>query len=169
MKRAVRLREAAKKQVAKGKWIQPGHELRFTNEELVFDFFQEAMAGVVLALSALDNLLTELVPDGFTYTTNDGEWSRQRIETSMGVERKLTEIAPIATGRPNIRNTNVELFNRAMTLKALRDDIGHSKLNRGYSGPESRKTIFSDLFEEDLISLVNCVGEIGAHYGLASP
>lgn len=168
MKRAERLRAAAKKQIAKGKWIQPGHELRFTNEELVFDFFAEAMAGVVLALSALDNLLTELVPDNFTHTSKDGEWSRQRIESSMGVERKLTEIAPIATGRPNIRNENVELFDRAMSLKALRDDIGHSKLHRGYGGTELRKTIFSDLFEADLLALVSCVGEIGIHYGAAS-
>jgi len=166
MIRAGRLRDAAKKQIGKGKWIQLGFELRFTNEELVYDFFGEAMAGVILAHAALDNVLNELVPKGFVHNSKDGEWNRERIEKSMGLERKLTEIAPIATGCPNVRDANVELFDQAMRLKVLRDDIGHAKLDRGYGGPESRRTIFSDLFSADLLGLTRCVQEVGEHYGL---
>src|ERR1035437_163489 len=90
MKRAVRLREATKKQVTRGKWVQAGHELDFTNEELVFDFFQEAMARIILAHAALDNLLNEILPVNFVFESEDGEWSGQRIEGWMGVERKVT-------------------------------------------------------------------------------
>lgn len=166
LQKAERLRDAATKQVGPGKWVQPGFEIGFTNEPLVFDFFEHAMAGVVLAHTALDNVLNELLPADFVFLADDGtSWDRERIESSMGIERRLTQVAAAATGRPNLRHENPDLYDRAMTLKVLRDDLGHAKRDRGYGGAALNRTIFSDLFETDLVGLGAAVQAIGDHYG----
>jgi hypothetical protein len=164
MKRAERLREQAKKQTGRNKWIQLGHERSFTNEELVFDFFGEAMSGVILSFAALDNLLNEMLPSNFEYKTGDEVWDRRRIESSAGIERKLTQIVPSATGRASLADANPELFSTIVELKQLRDDIGHAKLDRGYGGIDRRRTIFSDLFSTNLIEFVDAVLEVGSHF-----
>jgi hypothetical protein len=55
VKRAVRLRQQLPQQIKRGRWIQPGFELGFSNEPLVYDFLQEAMGSVLLLHTALDN------------------------------------------------------------------------------------------------------------------
>lgn len=165
MRTAERLREAAKKQIRRDKWVQPAFELSFTNERLVFDFFEHAMAGIVLAHTALDNVLNELLPADFVFLADDStSWDRQRIESSMGIERRITQVAAAATGRPNLRSDKPELFAQAMTLKRMQDDLGHAKRDRAYGGPDLNRTIFSDLFDADLVGLGATVSAIGDHY-----
>ncbi|TPW15632.1 MAG: hypothetical protein FD127_647 [Acidimicrobiaceae bacterium] len=124
------------------------------------------MAGIVLAHCALDNLLNELLPRDFVFSADDGKsWTRAEIESGMGVERRLTQVAASATGRPNIRSESPTLFDKAMRLKGLRDDLGHAKQDRGYGGPHRYRTIFSDLFEVDFLDIGATVHKIGDHYG----
>src|SRR5688572_16391184 len=47
--RAVRLRSRCLRQTSRPKWTQPAITRRLTNDQLVFDFFGAAMAGVVQA------------------------------------------------------------------------------------------------------------------------
>jgi hypothetical protein len=166
LRRAEQLRRAATKQISRGKWVQPGFELTFTNEPLVFDFFAEAIAGVLLAHAALDNVLNELLPEDFVFTASDGRtFDRATVERSAGVERRLTEIAAAASGRQDIRDGHPALFEQAMQLKALRDDLGHAKRDRGYAPAGSERTIFTDLFAADLASLAEVPRAVGDYYG----
>ncbi|MCP3877278.1 MAG: hypothetical protein GY701_02620 [Sulfitobacter sp.] len=165
LKKADRLRAACSQQVRDVKWGQPGLTRRFTNEPLVYDFFEHAMAGIVLAHTALDNALNELLPEDFTYTDDKGQTrDREQIETGTGIELRLTRIAADATGVPNIRSAEPELFDRAMELKALRDDLGHAKLDRNYRGDASKGTVFSELFALDLQEIVDTVSEVADYY-----
>lgn len=170
LRRAERIRPTATRQVARARWIQPGFEMRFTNERLVYDFLEEAMAGVVLAHAALDNLLNELVPPDFTFTDDKNQvWSAERIQGYMGVERRLTQVAPIATGRSDLREEAADVVHRVLELKRLRDDVGHAKYARTYGGPDLLRTVFSDLFEADLIGFVAAVEAVGDHFGQLAP
>lgn len=168
--RASRLRRTAASQVGRGRWVQPGFELKFTNEQVVYDFLEEAMAGIVLAHAALDNALNELLPPDFEFTDEKGErWSAERIEGYMGLERRLTQVAAAATGRPNLRSVRPELVAEAIALKKLRDDIGHARRDRTYGGPNLLRTVFSDLFAYDLERVVGIVEDVSEHYGSPLP
>jgi hypothetical protein len=166
MVRAEGLRAKAVAQVVEGEWVQEGHEKNFEDEESVFDFFQEAMSGLVLAHTALDNLLNESLPFNFEFEVRRENWNRQRIESSAGIERKLTQFVPAATGRQNVATAEPALFARLMELKRLRDDVGHARLDRGYGRIESGKTIFSDLFAADLDAFIDDVRAVGVHYDI---
>lgn len=166
LKQAEEFCQIAKTQIERSEWVQDGHELSFTDEELVYDFFGEAMSGILLAYTALDNLLNELLPLDFEYKTEKEIWDRQRIESTAGVERKLTQFVPAATDRGSLAEGAPELYLRVMELKRLRDDIGHAKLERGFGGPRQGKTIFSDLFEVDLVLFVNAVSSVGVFFGV---
>src|SRR3546814_12235038 len=120
------------KQTGRTRWKVDGHGLQFTNEALVFDFFEHAMAAVVLLHTALDNLLNELLPVDFKYTSEKGEeWDRERIERSLGPDRPLTEVASAANGLPDIRHGRPDLFASAMRLDAREDNHGYTTRERG--------------------------------------
>lgn len=167
-RKAARLGAVAAKQVGRSRWAPAGHEMNFTNEALVFDFYEHAMAAVVLTHTALDNVLNELLPADFTFSPADGEtWTREYIESSVGIERRATQIAAAASGRPNIRTARPDLFERVVALKALRDDLGHAKRDRGYGGPQLNRTIFSDLFAANFAEMAETPTAVGDHYGWA--
>src|SRR3546814_16290732 len=108
------------------------------------------MAAVVLLHTALDNLLNEMLPVDFKYTSEKGEeWDRERIERSIGLERRLTEVAAAATGLPDIRTGRPDLFAFAMSLKALRDALGPAQRDRGSGGPSPPSPHFLALFAAD--------------------
>src|SRR3546814_11047751 len=128
------------KQTGRTRWKVDGHGLQFTNEALVFDFFEHAMAAVVLLHTALDNLLNEMLPVDFKYTSEKGEeWDRERIERSIGLERRLTEVAAAATGRPDIRTGRPVRLPFANSLKGLRDDLGHANGETGRASLRERR------------------------------
>ena len=73
LKRAVRLRSKLPGQTRVPRWTQPGIDRYIPNEDLVFDFFEEAMAGIELAHTALDNYAKECIPADFVYTDDGGK------------------------------------------------------------------------------------------------
>ena len=92
------------------------------------------MAGVILAHSALDNFCNECLSEDFTYLDGERTLDRAHIEQSMGLEKKVTRVLSAALNRPNLKSARSDLYDRAMTLKTLRDDVGHSKLTSSYAG-----------------------------------
>lgn len=172
LQRAVRLRRQLPNQVVRGKWVQPGHEFGFSNETLVFDFFEEAMAGVVLAHTAVDNFANECLPQDFEYLDEKGiRHSRELVERTFGLEKRLSRVVSQATGRPNLQADNHRLWERVMELKSLRDDIGHAKLERTYSGPDPssrvEETIYGRLLATDLLEHHRTVVAVAEHYGMS--
>jgi hypothetical protein len=178
LRRAQKLRGQLAAQIVRRQWTQPGFEQAFSNEELLFDFFEEAMSGIVLAHASLDNFANESLPSEFVFTDETGKtWTREDIERWMGLEKRLQAVLSAATGRPDLARAKQALFERAMVIKDLRDDIGHSKLATAYTGPADAGldqtridgTIFSRLLAHPL-DAAQTVSDIIEHYaGPVSP
>lgn len=153
--------------VKRGKWIQAGHEYGL-DEDLAFDFLEQAMAGVLLAHSALDNFSIELLPENSAYTDPEsGAVHDRRWIESLGVEYRLSRIAAAITGRPNIRTHDTALWARVAALKMLRDDAVHARWETGYS-LSGNDTVWGRLLRD---ADVRCHGETVAavmdHYRAA--
>jgi hypothetical protein len=84
--RAVRLRPKLASQIRPIKYGQPdSSNRRFSNEQLVFDFLQEAMAAVLLTYTALDNATNEAMPGDFSMADAAGNTvDRAQIEGHWG-------------------------------------------------------------------------------------
>lgn len=158
-----RLRSQVVKQTGVARWTQPGMDRSFTNEALVFDVFREAAAAIVCAFASLDNLANEILPWDFVYVDPNGgkDRTREQLEANAGVELRLSRVAAAATGRPNLRAANPELWQRLMDLKKLRDDISHAKAWQA-AAPED--SIFARVFRAPLGQIVVDVSAAGEHY-----
>lgn len=165
--RALRLRGQLAKQVKRGKWVQPGLELGFSNDELVFDFFEEAMAGVVLAHTALDNFTIECLPEDARWHHPEQNRDLNRLEIeSLGVENRLSRVLAEVLDRPNLRTQRPDTWERVMELKALRDDVGHARRRTGYTqvGEDPLAGLFSRILAADLRAITDAVDVALTHY-----
>lgn len=85
LKRATRLGRQCLSQAKAVRWTQPGIEHEITNDQLLFDFFGSAMAGLMLAYAAVDARLNELFTQPVQHKGErvpveqvQGYWSAQR-------------------------------------------------------------------------------------------
>jgi hypothetical protein len=145
--KAARLRPrlATEIEPIKVKYGQPGYTQSFSNEKLVFDFLQEAMAAVVLAYTALDNFASEFMPADFSMPdVNDTPALRTQIEKSWGFRKRLTWMLPYITRKPNIETNKLDIWEKLTTLKELRDNIEHIHFDQIYtiSGQDVTKDYF---------------------------
>jgi hypothetical protein len=137
---------------------------RMTNEQALFDFFQEAMAGVILTHAALDNFATEFIPEDFLFDDEGKQLNRSNLE-QRGIELRLSRVLSAALGKPNLRIAEPDLWKRVSQLKKLRDDIHHQRAPGAYSA-DPGGTIFADLLKEwDCLELVDTVNRVMTHYG----
>jgi hypothetical protein len=153
VKRGARLRTQLPKQMGGGGWIQPGHELRFTNEDLVYDYLSEAMAAVLLMYTALDGFANENLPADVVATDSKGnKTDRAQIEGYWSLQKRLDLILPQVIGKPSFRIEHPGAWADLTKLKELRDDIGHQHLEDYFSRPEDdpSENAFSRLLAADL-------------------
>lgn len=167
-KRASRLRPTLVGQIRPIKYSQPdSSNQRFSNEQLVFDFLQEAMAAVLLTYTALDNAANEAMPADFSMADAKGNIvHRTQIEGRWGIFLRLTRALPAITGKPNIETARPDIWSTLETLKKLRDDLGHIHYDQSYTAPgqDPREGLFSRLFAADLRGLISAVEETLEHY-----
>lgn len=165
VQRADRFRKELPQQIATGGWRQPFADAAFTNEALVYDFFQEAMAGILLVHAALDSFANELMPDGFVFDHDGKTYTREELE-QRGIELRLSRVAAAATGRPNMMSSDVLLWDRFVEMKTLRDDIAHLKASGAYSTRDLAGTIWQRLFDQDSFgALAETAEQVLTHYG----
>jgi hypothetical protein len=166
--RAVRLRPKLASQIRPIKYGQPdSSNRRFSNEQLVFDFLQEAMAAVLLTYTALDNAANEAMPGDFSMADAAGNTvERAQIEGHWGITKRLSLVLPATTGKPSIELARPDIWSTLETLKRLRDDLGHVHYDQSYTAPgqDSREGLFSRLFAADLRGLIGAVQETIEHY-----
>ena len=168
-RRAVRLRKQLPKQTERGKWTMPGHELRFSNEQLLYDCLQDSMAAVLLGHTALDNFLNESIPADFEWTDPGGQVvGRQQIEGHWGLEKKLSLILPKVAGKESVQTGEPETWDCCLAIKALRDEIGHTHYESTYTGPhdDPESSLYSKLLACDLEALVQVADGARDYYGL---
>ena len=143
--RAAALRPQLVNQIEPIKYGQPGLNQRFSDEQLVFDFLQEAMAAVVLTYTAIDNFANESIPEQFSIADAAGTLvQRTQIESHWGLAKRLTLVLPAVTGKPSIETDKPITWSTLEVLKHLRDDIGHVHYEQGYTAPgqDPRKDYF---------------------------
>ena len=104
------------------------------------------------------------MPADFTYQDPDGgpDRSREQLEALGRIELRLSRVAAAATGRPNIRNAQPELWQRLMDLKSLRDDVAHAKVDQAYGIDDD--TVFGRLFKADFRGMIDDIGTVAIHY-----
>ena len=167
VKRGVRLRAQLPRQIKQGKWIQPGFELGFSNELLLYDFLQEAMGSVLLLHTALDNYVNESLPADFKMSHGDQAVDRSQVEGFWGLPTRLTVVLPAISGFESIETARPELWDDLNLLKGLRDGIGHVHREHAYTGPKDDPagSIFSKLLKTDLTRLLAVVETAMEYYG----
>lgn len=168
VKRAMRLRKQLAGQTKRGRWIQNGHEVGFSNEELVYDFLEEASSAVILMHTALDNFANEQLPADFTFVMPGGQTvDRAQIEGHMSLPRRLDEVLPNVVGVVSIKSAEPASWDLLSTLKSLRDDLGHVHLEQTYSGAneDPSESVWSRLLAVDLEELMAAVEKAISHYG----
>ena len=172
-KRAMRLRPGLAKQLMPIRYSQPDSaNQRFSNEQLVFDFLQEAMAAVLLTYTALDNAANEPMPADFSMADASGSIvHRAQIEGRWGVAKRLTQVLPAITAKPSIETARPDIWSTLEILKQLRDDLGHVHYDQAYTAPrqDPREGLFSRLFAADLRAFLSAVHETIEHYSQRLP
>lgn len=157
IKRAGRLKESLKSHV---KEVRYGGT-RFSSDQEVFDFFQDAMAGVLLLHAALDSFASDKIPDDFEMETEgkrrDASYLRER-----GLKAKFSWILAKVTDRSNLMTKDPELWKALIQIKELRDSIAHFDPRDSWSIGES--DIFTLLLNEDLGELTEAAQKILVHY-----
>lgn len=160
-KRAVRLRPRLARQLKPIRWGQPASSNRqFSDVQLVFDYLQEAMAGILLAFTAIDNAANEAMPADFSMLDAGGAIvGRSQIEGRWGLAKRLALVLPVITGKPSIETAKPGIWLTLETLKRLRDDLGHVHYDQSYTAPgqDPREGLFSRLFAVDLLELISAV------------
>lgn len=143
----------------------PEHSDRHTvtDYDLLFRFFEEAMAGILLVYGALSDFANEMIPSGFQMEHAGEMRSRDFLIQNTGLEMRLSRILQRATGLPNLKTENPENWNEICRLKKLREDIEHA--NGGVSafapGSDANEDIFTRLLnEEGFVSFARLVRRI---------
>jgi hypothetical protein len=166
-KRAMRLRPRLVGQIKPIRWSQPDTKQLFSNEQLVYDFLQEAMVAVLLAHTALDNFANESMPAGFSMVDAAGTTVRRaQIEGYWGIAKRITLALPAITGKPSIETAKPVIWSTLETLKQLRDDLGHIHYEQSYTAPgqDPREGLFSRLLAADLLEFIAVVQETIEYY-----
>lgn len=167
VRRAVRLRKQLPGQTKRGRWVQKGHEVGFSNEELVYDFFEDASSGLILMHTALDNFANEQIPADFTYTLPNAQTiDRKQVEGNMSLPRRLDEVLPVVAGVESLRSAAPTTWGLLAALKEIRDDLGHVHLEQTYSGAEDdpAESVWSRMLAVDLEEMLAAVAKAMSYY-----
>jgi hypothetical protein len=128
-----------------------GVDFAFSDYQLAYEFFQQAMAGVMLTYAALDNFVNEQIDPEFQFPERSRAGEVQHYDREaiirMGLEKRMSRVLAAATQRPNIRTEHSDLWNSFLGLKELRDAIEHARRGgrAGYISEEDDKTVFAQL------------------------
>ena len=178
---AILLLDAAERHLSKANELRgdlPGHVVEVVspdpkrnrmirNEDLLFDFFEDAIAGVVLAHSALDNFASDAIPEHFAMNVDGrGPLNRKQLQ-HRGIELRLSPVLAAALGRPNLRTADAKLWDDLMRLEALRDDIPHVRGSTLHTSATASDSVFARLLgEPDLRGFTRCVSRAIEHYSV---
>jgi len=138
--------------------LYPEHKA-VSNHDFAFDFFQEAMAGIMLVYAAASNFANEHIPRDFQMEFK-GQLRDRNYFIERGIELRLSKVLHEATGKPNLKTDCSELWTKILHLKELREAIEHA--NGGMEalkiGPAVDDSIFAKLLNErDPMGFINQV------------
>lgn len=135
-------------------------ELSFSNESLLYDLLQEAMAGILVLHAALDRIANEALPATFSMKDSSGHvHTRTEIEGNWGLPKRLTTVLPEITGKTSLEQARPGIWEHLTRLKELRDGVGHVHYDVTYAqyGDDPSKSLYSQLLAVDLMELLHAV------------
>lgn len=147
MRRATELQKRIPGTLKRAEWSQPGHEVSVSDEDLLFDFFEEAMAFVLLLYAVLDAWANEQLPASVVWTNPKGEtFGREAIEGRLGLELRLSRVLPEAAGQSPLTE-HPKFVATFKALKRIRDSVAHVHLDETYTGygKDPADSLFSQL------------------------
>lgn len=130
-----------------------------SNHDLTFDFFQEAMTGIMLVYAAISNFANEHIPRDFQMEFK-GQIRNRNYFITCGTELRLSKVLHEATGKPNLKSDRPELWDEILHLKELREAIEHADggMESVKLGPAVDDSIFAQLLNEpDLVGFIDQV------------
>lgn len=131
-----------------------------TNEDALFDFFEEAFAGIVLAHGALDNFCNDRIPSGATI---EGEQHSRKNIQHRGIIFRLTKVLPDALGRPEVP---ARLLERIESIKNASDEVVHVKDSTMYTSNTADRSVFAWVVNENYLSgIAHSVLSVFDHFG----
>jgi len=112
LERATHLRVRLLETASDGGELYPEHKT-VNNYDLVFEFFQEAMTGVVLVYAALNNFANEHIPQDFSMEWKERNEGRDYF-IDRGIELRLSKVLHAATGKPNLKSDRPDLGTKSV-------------------------------------------------------
>jgi hypothetical protein len=159
LQRAMRLKKQLHKEI---KTVHGG--LTFSSDSLAFEFFQEAMSGIVLLHAALDSFASDHIHDNFSMELDGGLKGRGYL-IARGIEKKFSVILSTVVQRENLMNADSDLWKELERIKQRRDDVAHFDPVDSYSiDTEESWSIFSKLLNCDFQALLQAVERILLYY-----
>ena len=126
-------------------------QVSFANHSAAFDYIERVMESVVMAFTALEAFINELIPDDFEYHTHRRSeiilevMHKDQVERRLSLDEKLTDVLPeiLSVQSPKGKRCWTGYRN----LKKVRDRIVHMKSeDRRSSGPDV-PTLWHDVFK----------------------
>jgi hypothetical protein len=164
LRRSERLRTRLPNQLRHVRSPEPGLR-NFTNQGLLYDFFREAMAGVVLTHGALDNFANDHLPPDLQMTDEKGVTHDRAALQRRGIEWRLSKVMAEATGRPNLKTFDTVLWQELLGLKGLRDEIHHVAAGSTmHTSATEEQSVYAQLLRADLLRLYAVAVQVIEHY-----
>jgi hypothetical protein len=121
-------------------------------DDEAFTFYEQIMASVVFACTALESFVNEEIPDGYTFAISEKNctrlYNKEQIERYLNLDTKLGDVLPGALGVPSPKGGR--LWSAFDKLRDLRDRIIHMKSkDRDFRG-EDPSSIWNALLTESL-------------------
>lgn len=126
-------------------------QVSFESYAIAFDYIERVMESIVMAFTALEAFVNEVIPDDYEYSTHRRSevilevMDKNQIERWLSLDEKLTDILPeiLSISSPKGKRC----WNGFKMLKKIRDRIIHmKKADRKSSGPD-KATLWHDLFK----------------------
>lgn len=125
-------------------------EVAFDTTSDSFDYLEQVMESIVMAFTALEAFVNELIPDDFVYHTHKRSeivlerMKKSEIERFLSLDEKLSKVLPEALNVESPKGT--KCWKGFVKLKRVRDRIIHMKKDdRRSSGPDT-PTLWHELF-----------------------
>lgn len=128
------------------------NKVNFTNEELAFDFIEEVMTSVVMAVAAVESFFNSVVPDDFEIISDEKVINKRVIEKDLSLNDKIKIVSVEVLDHCSLSSTReYSSFNR---IKKIRDRIIHMNSVDTRSCDSSQETIWKEVFKIEAPAVV---------------
>lgn len=116
---------------------------------VLFDVFEDRLENIVFSFTAIEMFANSVLPEGYSFRAPRDdrrcteEYSREQVERSLNIEKKLDAVLPGIRGVHSPKGTSV--WDQFIKLNKLRDRVIHLKWDDVRKAGPEKNTLWSEL------------------------